>query len=173
MMRSGVEFGFSKVGEDVWVSDKASIYSASKISIGDHVRIDDFCILSAGEGGIALGNFIHIACYSSLIGHALIQLHDYANIAARTSILSSSDDFSGRHLIGPTVEEKYRKVTHREVTIGAYSVIGAGCVVLPGSHIGANVAVGAMSLVRGYLENDSIYVGVPIKRIKGRERRCL
>ena len=36
------ELGFSNVGENVKISKKASIYGASRISIGDNVRIDDF-----------------------------------------------------------------------------------------------------------------------------------
>ena len=34
--------GFRSVGEDVRVSTRASIYSPELISIGNHVRIDDF-----------------------------------------------------------------------------------------------------------------------------------
>ena len=43
--------GFAQLGENVKISKKASIYGAANISIGNHVRIDDFCIISAGEGG--------------------------------------------------------------------------------------------------------------------------
>ena len=35
------QIGFASIGEDVFVSRKASIYSPSKISIGNKVRIDD------------------------------------------------------------------------------------------------------------------------------------
>lgn len=44
---------FRSIGEDVRISDKASIYGASEISIGSHVRMDDFCVLS---GRIEVGN---------------------------------------------------------------------------------------------------------------------
>ena len=40
------EFGFAKVGINVLISRKASIYGAKNMSIGSNVRIDDFCILS-------------------------------------------------------------------------------------------------------------------------------
>lgn len=35
-------FGFNKIGRNVLISDKTSIYNPQKISIGDNVRIDDF-----------------------------------------------------------------------------------------------------------------------------------
>jgi acetyltransferase-like isoleucine patch superfamily enzyme len=49
------KLGFSSFGNNVLISDKASIYGANRIKIGNNVRIDDFCILSAGESGIEIG----------------------------------------------------------------------------------------------------------------------
>lgn len=44
------KIGFKSLGKNVLISDKSSIYSPENISIGNNVRIDDFCILSAGGG---------------------------------------------------------------------------------------------------------------------------
>lgn len=57
--------GLKRLGQNVYISRKSSIYSPENISIGDNVRIDDFCILS---GNITLGNYIHIAAYTALYG---------------------------------------------------------------------------------------------------------
>ena len=40
------QMGFAHVGHDVMISRKASIYGASNIWIGNHVRVDDFCVHS-------------------------------------------------------------------------------------------------------------------------------
>lgn len=48
------------------------------MEIGNDVRIDDFCILS---GNIPIGNFVHIACYTSLIGRGGIWIGDYVGIS--------------------------------------------------------------------------------------------
>lgn len=61
-----VELGFAEVGQNVFISRKASFYGIERISIGNNVRIDDFCVLSAGEGGINIGNYIHITVYNSI-----------------------------------------------------------------------------------------------------------
>ena len=45
------------------ISKKVSIYSPQKISIGNNVRIDDFCILS---GNITLGNYCRIAACGAM-----------------------------------------------------------------------------------------------------------
>ena len=73
-----LEMGFAEVGDPVFISDKASFYGCSRIRLGHHVRIDDFAVLSAGEGGITIGNYIHIAVYSSLIGAGTIYVDDFA-----------------------------------------------------------------------------------------------
>jgi galactoside O-acetyltransferase len=87
--------GFERVGLNAQISDKASFYGASRISLGNNVRIDDFCVLSAGAGGISIGDHVHIAVYSSLIGAGRITLSDFCNISSRVAIYSSSDDYSG------------------------------------------------------------------------------
>jgi UDP-3-O-[3-hydroxymyristoyl] glucosamine N-acyltransferase len=58
-------FGFRKLGKDVKISDKASIYNADLIEIGDYSRIDDFCVLS---GRISIGRNVHIAVYCNIAG---------------------------------------------------------------------------------------------------------
>lgn len=164
--------GFKFFGTNVLISDKVSIYRPENIRIGNNVRIDDFCILSAGDGGIEIGDYIHIACYVSMIGKGKITLKDFSNIAARTTILSSTDDFSGEHPIGPCVPEKYRDVHSEEVVIGKNVIVGAGSIVLPGSIIYDYNGIGAMSLVKkGDITDDGLhylYAGVPLRKIKKR-----
>ena len=38
------KIGFKKYGINVKISKKSCIYNAANITVGDHVRIDDFCI---------------------------------------------------------------------------------------------------------------------------------
>ena len=42
------KIGFKSLGVDVKISDRASIYNANKIEIGDYSRIEDFCTLAYG-----------------------------------------------------------------------------------------------------------------------------
>lgn len=52
------------------------------------------------------------------------------------------------------------------IKIGNNVFIGNGSILLPGTEIGDNCVVGAGSLVRGKLEGNSIYAGVPVRRIR-------
>jgi galactoside O-acetyltransferase len=174
LSRAALEaMGFASLGNNVLISDKASVYNPAKISIGSNVRIDDFCILSAGEAGISIGNYVHIAAYSSLIGAAKIELSDFSGLSARTSVYSSSDDYSGTVLTNPTVPAEYTRVIHSNVHIGRHVIIGCGSVILPGVTLEDGVAVGALSLVQKNCEEFGVYAGAPARLIKRRKRELL
>ena len=165
--------GFACVGENVRISDRASIYGAGKIKIGNNVRIDDFCVLSAGDGGIEIGSYIHIAVFVSLIGAAKIKISDFCNISSRVSIYSSNDDCSGAALAGPMISSEFTNVHSAPVLIGRHVIVGSGSVVLPGVRIEEGVAVGAMSFINKDCDSFGVYFGVPAKRIKDRQRDFL
>lgn len=160
---------FKSIGKNCKISPFARFYNPEQIEIGDNVRIDDFCILSAGIGGIKIGNHIHIAPYASLIGAGRIELKDYSQVAAKCSILSSSDDFSGEYLVGPQVPEETRNVRHLAVTLEKYAVLGCNSIVFPGVTIGENTATGAFTLVRESLPDNMLYAGNPIKKLRERK----
>jgi len=167
------EIGFGAVGDNVLISNRASFYNCSNIFIGSNVRVDDFCVLSAGVGGIYIGSYIHLAVFSSLIGAGAIRLSDFSNISSRVSIYSSSDDFSGEWMTNPTVPEEFTGVSHGDVFVGRHVVIGSGSVVLPGVVLADGVAVGALSLVNKSCEPFGVYAGTPARRIKERKRELL
>lgn len=164
-------FGFRRLGDHVKISRKASIYGAEQISIGSHVRIDDFCILS---GKISLGNYIHIAAYSALYaGDAGIVIDDYANISSRVAIYAVSDDYSGEALTNPMVPEQFRKVQKEEVIIRKHVIVGSGCTILPGVELREGSAFGSMSLIKESSGEWSVNAGIPSKEIKKRRKDLL
>lgn len=165
--------GFASFGENVLLSDKASYYNCKNIRLGHYVRIDDFCVLSAGDGGINIGNHIHIAVYTSLIGRGAIDIMDYANLSSRVSIYSSSDDYSGAAMTNPMVPATFTNVQHADVLIGKHVIIGSGSIVLPGVSLNEGAAVGALSLIRNDCEAFGIYAGIPAKRIGSRKQDLL
>lgn len=168
-----IEMGFAHLGENVLLSDKASYYNCKNIYIGSNVRIDDFCMISAGKVGIRFDGYNHISCYVSLIGRNLIHLKEFTNVSPKVAIYSSTDDFSGSALVGPTVPEEYRNVISGDVILEKYVVVGTGTVILPNVNLGEGVAVGALGVVTQDCEPWSIYVGAPAKKVKDRTRTLL
>lgn len=165
------EIGFKSIGANVLISRKASIYGTGNISIGDNVRIDDFCVLS---GNIILGNYIHIAVSCCLFGgKAGIEFHDFSGLSSRCAVYAESDDFSGNAMTNPMVPDEYRNVIRGKVTLGRHALVGTGSTILPGVVIGEGVSVGSMSLVTKSLEPWGIYVGIPCKKLKERSKRLI
>lgn len=167
-----VKMGFQRIGNNVLISDKASIYGADRISIGNNVRIDDFCILSAGKE-IAIGSWVHIACYTSLIGAGLIELEDFSGISMKCTVLSSNADYSGEYMTNPQIAEKYLNTTEAAVVFERHSLVGAGSIILPGVSIGTGAVVGAMSLVKSSVPEFQIWAGNPLRFIKERKTDIL
>jgi acetyltransferase-like isoleucine patch superfamily enzyme len=104
--------------------------SPERLTLGNHVRIDPFCILSA-TGEIKIGSYVHISARCSLVGEAGIEVEDFVNISHGAKIFSVSDAGRG-YLIGPMVPAKLRNVTRGRVHLMRYAVVGAGALVMPG-----------------------------------------
>ena len=165
------KLGLNSYGDNVRISRYAQIYSPEKISIGDNVRIDDFCILS---GNIVIGSHIHIAAYCALYGADYgIVMEDYTGLSARATIYAAMDDFSGNYLIGPIHEDCSTNITGGLVRICSCSQIGAGALIFPDVTVGAGSVLGAMSMAKQSLDPWSIYAGIPARKIKNRNKRLL
>lgn len=165
--------GLAAIGQNVLISEKASIYNAKHIHIGNNVRIDDFSILSPGANGLFIGDHVHIACYTSIIGQGKVTLEDFCNISSRVAIYSSNDDYSGNSLTGPTVPDAYKQVCCKDVVIGRHVIIGSGSVILPGVVLQEGACIGALSLVRDSCEPFGVYAGCPARRVSFRSRALL
>ena len=162
--------GLKSYGTNVLISKKCSIYSSENISVGNNVRIDDFCILS---GNITIGNNVHISAYSALYGVKGIVFKDHSGCSARTTIYSAMDDFSGDYLIGPVSPEESTNVTGGKVIIGEFVQLGAHCLVFPNVTIQDGSVVGALSLVTKDIPEWSIYAGIPAKKLRDRSKGLL
>ena len=165
--------GFESVGENVRLSERASIYNPSRITIADNARIDDFAILSAGSGGIHIGRYVHVGCYVSLIGEGRIVLEDFSGLSGRVSIYSSNDDTSGDFMAHPTVPMALRNVEAGPVVVQKHAMVLTGAVLLPHVTVRTGAVVGALSLVKSDCDEFGLYVGCPARKVGERSRRLL
>lgn len=163
--------GLKSYGKNVLISRFARIYGAESISIGNNVRIDDFCILS---GNIVLGNYIHIAAYCCLFGgKSGIEMQDFTGLSSRCAVYADSDDYSGLAMSNPMVPDKYRNVKGGRVILEKHAIVGSGTTILPNVTICEGCSVGSMSLVSKSLEQWGIYVGIPCRRLRDRNKHLL
>lgn len=163
------ELGLKEFGEDVLIGRHAVLYSPEKLSLGNHVRIDDFTIVS---GKVTLRNYIHISQFCGLYGgDEGIFMEDFSAISSKCSVYAVSDDYTGASMTNPMVPAKYRPgIISKPVRIEKHAIIGCNSVVLPGVTVAEGTAVGSMALCNKSTEEWSMYVGIPARK-KGERRR--
>ena len=148
----------------------AALYGEEYIELGEGCIIGPYCSLSAGvmpgqvldhSPVVTIGDRVLIGKGSGIVGHHTVEIGD--------------DVFTGHHVYITDANHGYEDTSlplgkqfapTRPVHIGSGSWLGHGTVVLPGSHIGRNVAVGAGSVVTGSLPDFSVAVGNPARVIR-------
>ena len=165
------QMNFASLGRGVRISNKASIYEPEKMHIGDHCRIDDFCVVS---GRLEMGRNVYIGPFGLIAGGSPgIRMGDFTTLAYRVQIFSQSDDYSGETMTNPTVPAEFKNEIFAPVDIGRHSIIGAGSTIMPGADLAEGTSIGAASLVLRPTRAWGIYAGVPARRIRDRSRELL
>ena len=147
-----------------------TIFNERYIQIGEGTMIGEHVALSAGmvpgqqcltDPVVKIGDRCLIGRGSGIVGHLSIDIGD--------------DVWTGHHVYITDQSHGYEDVQRpisqqsqpeRPVSIGSGSWLGHGVVVLPGSRIGKNVAVGANSVVTGDLPDFCVAVGAPARVIR-------
>lgn len=166
------KLGLQEYGEHVQIGRYTVLYNPEKLRLGSHVRIDDFTVIS---GNVTLGNYIHISQNCGLYGgDAGIIMEDYSGLSSKCSVYAVSDDYSGMSMTNPTLPVEYKPgIINNRVCIEKHSIIGCHSVILPGVTVCEGTAIGSMSLCNKRTEPWSVYVGVPARYIKPREKELL
>jgi acetyltransferase-like isoleucine patch superfamily enzyme len=175
-------------GRHVVFGQNVVIRHPHKIRIGDHVVIDDNCLLDAkGEsnGGITIGSGVFIGRNTILsCKNGDIEIADRANIGFNCEIFSASRVTVGAgtllaaycYLIGgdhdfsdPSKAVLDQARVSRGVSVGAGVWMGAGVKVMDGVQIGDGAVVGAGAVVREAVPDRAIAAGVPARIVGTRE----
>ena len=158
------------VGEDVFISAQVEIRRPNLVSIGNHVAIDSGLYLTCQA---EIGDYIHIGPGVIIIGgpKGLLQMGHFTNIALGSKILCASDEFLGDSLITtPGIPLEYAKVIIKPIIFERFANVCANVVILPGVTLGEGSVVGACSLVTKDTEPWTIYVGIPARPLKMRQK---
>jgi acetyltransferase-like isoleucine patch superfamily enzyme len=175
-------------GRHVVFGQNVVIRHPHKIRIGDHVVIDDNCLLDAkGEsnGGITIGSGVFVGRNTILsCKNGDIEIADRANIGFNCEIFSASRVTVGAgtllaaycYLIGgdhdfsdPSKAVLDQARVSRGVSVGAGVWMGAGVKVMDGVQIGDGAVVGAGAVVREAVPDRAIAAGVPARIVGTRE----
>lgn len=152
--------------------EHTKIINLENITFGDHVWLDDFVLINA-VGKIKIGNYVHLAAFTSVTGEGNLIIGDFAGFSYGVRILLNDDPFSGINLglNNPTVPQEYRikAFENPTTTIGKHCLIGANSVIYPGVTLGEGCSVGTLSFVKKSFPPWSVIAGIPARYIKRRE----
>lgn len=141
---------------------RARALSLLGADIGRNVRVYDCRLINLAKGfkNLHLGDDVHVGngCLFDLQGPVVIGRG--ASLSPRVTIISHSDPGSAHR--SPLLKKYPPEASG--VEIGEHCWIGASATLLSGSKIGDRTVVGAMALVRGHLESDALYAGVPAQK---------
>lgn len=129
---------------------------------GKNFKVFDNCIFECHEKNASISTGENcIFSFGVLCSiNTKIKLGNHVWVGEYTSIRNATHNFSVHTLLG-FLPDKWE-----DISIGNNVWIGRGCVILPGTTIENNVVVAANSVVKGYLQSNSMYGGCPVKLIK-------
>jgi acetyltransferase-like isoleucine patch superfamily enzyme len=109
--------------------------------------------------GIKIGKGCEIHATGFSTEPFLIEIGDHVSIASGTVFLTH--DGSVR-----IIRDKYPEIDlFGKILIGNNTFIGTNCLILPNTSIGSNCIIGAGSVIRGCIPDDSVAFGNPAKVI--------
>lgn len=138
--------GDRKFRKNTRISSSASIISPERLSIGDHCWVGHNAIIDA-SGGVTIGEGVQIGFHSCIFthgSHISIRLlgKDYINVPA----------------------EKRPGLVRESSSVGEYTFLGSGAVVMPGTTIGKGCVIAVGSVVHGVVPDFSVMAGNPARR---------
>jgi acetyltransferase-like isoleucine patch superfamily enzyme len=147
------------------VSTQARVQLSDRISFGRGTVVKPFAILQTQSGRISIGQECAIGSFNHIsTGKKDVRMGNYVRIGPSVTILGGSRNFERRDML-----IVHQGSHHKSVIIGDDVLIGAGCVILPGSIIGNGVVIGAGSVVNSEIPAFAIVAGAPARILGERQ----
>lgn len=155
----------SKVSQ---LADIEASVRGTQIIIGENSVIDSFVKIkpAGGIGNIVIGHNVVINSGCVLYSGNGIEIADNVSIAANYVFAPVNHEVKDRNRL---IKDQRFKPSKGGILIEEDVWIGAGSVLLDGSILRQGCVIGAMSLVRGEVEEYSIQAGNPLQLIEYRK----
>lgn len=171
-MQENIFFDLTRLkslGKNVIIGKTVRIRYPELVEIGDNVIIDDFTYISTA---LKLHSNVHISAGCKIIGgkDAFVEMHEFSTLAPNVVLSAGSDDYTSG-IATPLVPLEFKgNVKIGKIVLNKHCIVGAGSVVLPDVIFKEGACLGALSLANKNLEEYKLYVGIPAKFIKLRNK---
>ena len=138
--------------------------SKSCIQFGRRVSIHSRCRIAARNGGkISIGDNTSLNVGCILVSRSKVTIGK--NVAFGPNVMV----YDHNHTMDPTIGPKGDGFQLGEIEIGDNTWIGAGAIILLGTHIGKNCVIGAGSVIKGNVPDNTRLIQKRINIVKGLE----
>lgn len=160
---------FKNIGKEVNIFLPVAIMKPEMIWLNNNIIISEFAYINGGLG-LYIGNHVHIATHTSISGGGYCVMEDFSGISAGVRLITGSAMFNGEGLTSPTLPQKYQAVKRSYVIIKKHAILATNVIVHPGIIIAEGTIVASGSVITKDTEPWAIYMGIPAKKIKDRDR---
>lgn len=163
----------ARVGENVQVSEHATLVGIENMVLGSNIRIDSHVVILSGRGPLRIGNNVHLEPSSSIVSHNGVTIGNYCTVSHGVRLFTASADYSGQWFTNVFPDSRFQEPRVGPITLEDHVIIGANSVVMPGVTVGQGAAVGALSFVRTSIAAWRIYGGNPLRDLGSRSKGVL
>lgn len=155
----------AKISENVVIEVSSR---GTNTHVGKGCVIDDFVKIKhvGGSGDIVLGDYVYLNSFTVIYSGNGVKIGNNTAIGPNCSIVPVNHKFQDRNKL---ISEQRFAESKGGVIIEEDVWIGAGVIILDGTHIKKGAVIGAGSLVNGVVEEYSINIGSPCKTVGHRK----
>ena len=149
------------------LSDIEDSVRGSIIEIKNNVTIDSFVKIkpAGGVGNLIIDDSSYINSGTVIYTGNGVYIGKGTLVAANCTFAPMNHEYKSR---SDYIKDQGFMKSKGGIHVGNDVWIGANCIILDGSRIGDGCVIGAGSIVRGILDDYSVYCGTPLKKINER-----
>jgi len=140
----------------------------NKVRIADHVTVDSFVKIkfAGGDGDVEIGPQSYLNSGVVIYSGNGVRIGRGVLIAANTTLAPTNHEY--REKDRSIIDQRFMP-SRGGIDIGDDCWIGANCVLLDGTRLGAGTVVGAGTVIKGHWPDYAVIAGSPARIIKYRE----
>jgi acetyltransferase-like isoleucine patch superfamily enzyme len=151
-----------ELGDDTLIEDDVKLHLfGGRIRVGPESQLRDF-VRFKSQGDLVLGRKVVLGYLTMLHCSERIELHDYAGLSERVTVVDSDHGFDG--------SDEYffdAPLKTAPIILERNSFCASGTTIMRGTHLGRNAVVGAGAVVpKGDYPAGWLMVGMPAKPLK-------
>lgn len=158
-----------KCGDNVIIGKTVRIRYPHLVEIGDNVIIDDFTYISTS---LKISSYVHISSGCKIIGgpDSSVEMKNFSTLSPNVVLSAGSDDYLNG-IATPLVDKKYKaNAIIGKIVLDEHTIVGSNSTILPNVTLNKGSTVGANCVVNCDLQDWSLNVGIPTKKIKNRNK---